>query len=84
VVTPDPVVEPEVVKNYRGTYEAEAVAVVDAPETTSSAALAVPADATAPAQFTPEWYAYCEAKYRSFNPETGMYLAYSGTYRMCN
>lgn len=29
------------------------------------------------------WYGYCRNKYRSFNPQTGRYLAYSGRYRMC-
>jgi hypothetical protein len=45
---------------------------------------AVPVAATAVVQGSPEWNAYCAAKYRSFNPVTGMYLAYSGTYRMCS
>ncbi|WP_246270382.1 BA14K family protein [Hongsoonwoonella zoysiae] len=33
--------------------------------------------------WTPEWYRYCRAKYRSFNPDTGYYIAYSGQYRFC-
>ena len=36
-----------------------------------------------PVAGTPEWYAYCASKYRSFNPRTGLYLAYSGKYRRC-
>ncbi len=36
-----------------------------------------------PEPWTPEWYAYCGAKYRSFNPATGLFLAHSGQYRMC-
>jgi hypothetical protein len=36
-----------------------------------------------PEPWTPEWYAYCGAKYRSFNPATGLFLAYSGEYKMC-
>ncbi len=35
------------------------------------------------APWTPEWYAYCSRKYRSFNPQTGYFLAYSGKYRFC-
>ncbi|AXS41350.1 BA14K family protein [Breoghania sp. L-A4] len=35
------------------------------------------------AAWSPEWYAYCARKYRSFNPRTGYYLAYSGQYRFC-
>lgn len=35
------------------------------------------------APWTPQWYAHCARKYRSFNPNTGYYLAYSGRYRFC-
>jgi len=38
---------------------------------------------SSPEPWTEEWYAYCSAKYRSFNPDTGMFLAYGGRYRMC-
>ena len=74
-----PTAEPVVVKNYRGTYETAPVA-TGVPQTAS--ALAVPTATAEP--FSPEWIAYCDAKYNSFNPETGMYMAYSGTYRMCD
>lgn len=37
----------------------------------------------APEPWTDDWYAYCASKYRSFNPRTGRYLAYSGRYRLC-
>ena len=33
--------------------------------------------------WTDEWYDYCSAKYRSFNPQTGEFLSYSGEYKMC-
>ncbi|WP_209015811.1 BA14K family protein [Roseibium sp. RKSG952] len=33
--------------------------------------------------FTPDWYTYCARKYKSFDPRTGTYLAYSGTVRYC-
>ncbi len=36
-----------------------------------------------PRPWTPEWYDYCAARYRSFNPETGYYRTYSGRYRFC-
>jgi hypothetical protein len=36
-----------------------------------------------PAPWTNEWYNYCSSKYRSFNPRTGYFLAYSGNYRFC-
>ncbi len=36
-----------------------------------------------PAPWTPAWYDYCAARYRSFNPETGYYRTYSGRYRFC-
>ncbi|MFO1088562.1 MAG: BA14K family protein [Hyphomicrobiales bacterium] len=37
----------------------------------------------APEPWTQEWYNYCRSKYRSFNPQTGKYLASSGQYKMC-
>lgn len=37
----------------------------------------------APEPWTEEWYDYCAAKYRSFNPQTGEFLAYSGEYKQC-
>jgi hypothetical protein len=37
----------------------------------------------APARGSSEWYSYCAAKYRSFDPATGTYLAFSGERRMC-
>jgi len=33
--------------------------------------------------FSPEWLAYCRAKYNSFNSRTGKYLSYGGVYRTC-
>ncbi|MEI2384031.1 BA14K family protein [Breoghania sp. JC706] len=36
-----------------------------------------------PVPGSPDWYAYCASKYKSFNPRTGLYLAYSGKYRRC-
>jgi len=33
--------------------------------------------------WTDEWYDYCASRYRSFNPQTGMFLAYSGQYKPC-
>ena len=30
-----------------------------------------------------DWIAACSAKYRSFNPQTGMYLGYDGQYHRC-
>jgi hypothetical protein len=32
---------------------------------------------------SPEWYDYCEAKYRSFDPDTGMFLSNSGEWKPC-
>jgi hypothetical protein len=32
---------------------------------------------------TADWYDYCEAKYRSFDPDTGMYLSSSGGWKPC-
>ena len=36
-----------------------------------------------PDPWTPEWYAYCSNRYRSFNGETGYFLGYDGNYRFC-
>ncbi|AMN54936.1 MULTISPECIES: BA14K family protein [Stappiaceae] len=36
-----------------------------------------------PAPWSPAWYNYCSRKYRSFNPNTGYFLSYSGQYRFC-
>lgn len=33
--------------------------------------------------WSPEWYAYCSRKYRSFNPRTGYFLGYDGKYHFC-
>jgi len=43
----------------------------------------VPYTKTGLAPFTPQWVAYCARKFKSFNPNTGTYLAYSGKYRFC-
>ncbi|WP_331461909.1 BA14K family protein [Roseibium limicola] len=36
-----------------------------------------------PEPWTRAWYRYCSAKYRSFNPNTGYFVAYSGNHRFC-
>lgn len=36
-----------------------------------------------PAPWSPGWYEYCSNRYRSFNPNTGYFLAYSGQYQFC-
>jgi hypothetical protein len=36
-----------------------------------------------PAPWTPEWYAYCDDRYRSFNAATGYFLGYDGQYHFC-
>ena len=33
--------------------------------------------------WTPEWYSYCESRYRSFNPDTGYYKGYDGRFHLC-
>lgn len=33
--------------------------------------------------WTPGWFRACSRKYRSFNPQTGRYLSYSGKHRLC-
>jgi BA14K-like protein/YMGG-like Gly-zipper len=41
------------------------------------------AAARGPEPGSPEWYDYCEDRYRSFNPETGMFLSTSGAWKPC-
>ena len=36
-----------------------------------------------PDPWTPEWYAYCSDRYRSFNDQTGYFLGYDGNYHFC-
>ena len=36
-----------------------------------------------PDPWTPEWYAYCSDRYRSFNEETGYFRGYDGNYHFC-
>ena len=33
--------------------------------------------------WTPEWYDYCEGRYRSFDGDTGTYLGYDGQRHFC-
>jgi hypothetical protein len=37
-----------------------------------------------PDAYTAQWYVYCEAKYRSFEPGTGLYTTNSGRKRICH
>ncbi len=52
-------------------------------ETTRAPVRARYQDGRRPKPWTRAWYRYCADKYRSFNPNTGKYLTYSGRYRMC-
>lgn len=38
---------------------------------------------SAPEPWTDDWYAYCASKYRSFDPDTGTYMTYSGRRKLC-
>ena len=38
---------------------------------------------TAPPAGTQAWLDYCAARYRSFDPVSGLYLSYSGAYKPC-
>ncbi|MBN9019615.1 MAG: BA14K family protein [Rhizobiales bacterium] len=37
----------------------------------------------APPAWTQEWYQYCSARYRSFNPNTGYFVAKGGQQVFC-
>jgi hypothetical protein len=41
------------------------------------------ASARGPEPGSDEWYDYCEAKYRSFDPDTGMYMSNAGYWKPC-
>ncbi|XSG81318.1 MAG: BA14K family protein [Methyloligella sp. ZOD6] len=41
-----------------------------------------PVDYSPPA-WSPDWYAYCSSKYRSFNPRTGYFMGYDGRPHFC-
>lgn len=45
--------------------------------------LFAPAPVPEMAQGSPEWMAYCQNKYKSFNPETGTYTGYDGQQHPC-
>ena len=36
-----------------------------------------------PTPWSPEWYAYCEDRYVSFNSRTGYFHGYDGEYHFC-
>jgi len=36
-----------------------------------------------PPPWSPDWYAYCASRYRSFNPNTGYFIGYDGVPRFC-
>jgi hypothetical protein len=36
-----------------------------------------------PPPWTPEWYAYCGSRYRSFDPRSGYFYGYDGVPRFC-
>jgi hypothetical protein len=38
---------------------------------------------THPAPWTPEWYAYCDNRYISFDSRTGYFYGYDGEYHFC-
>lgn len=37
----------------------------------------------APAPWSPDWYAYCASKYRSFDAHSGTFQPYNGPRRLC-
>ena len=37
-----------------------------------------------PAPWTPDWYAYCASKYRTFDGRSGTYVAWNGARRFCD
>ncbi|MDQ0314633.1 BA14K family protein [Amorphus orientalis] len=63
-----------------GAILGSALAQPSAPATVQSGA---PATRNGIPPWTPAWYRYCGNKYKSFNPQTGLYLGYDGKYHYC-
>ena len=63
---------------YGGGYEPEVVYVEPAPVYVRPAPVYYAVE-----PWTPEWYDYCESKYRSFNPSTGYFKGYDGRFHLC-
>ena len=42
-----------------------------------------PAYQSSPIPWTATWFAYCRAKYRSFDPRSGTFLGYDGRRHFC-
>ena len=70
-IHPDPVYVPRYPRGYGPAYPVY------------QPAPPVVVDRYRPAPWTAEWYRYCDAKYRSFNPRTGMFTTYSGVQKLC-
>ena len=58
-------------------------ALVGAAVTTPSYHAPAPVYHGRPAPWTPAWYSYCSSRYRSFNPNTGYFVSYSGHHVFC-
>ncbi|WP_051089740.1 BA14K family protein [Amorphus coralli] len=63
-----------------GALLGSAITTPQAPATVQSGA---PVTKTGIPPWTPAWYTYCSRKFKSFNPETGLYLGYDGKYHYC-
>jgi hypothetical protein len=37
-----------------------------------------------PPPWSPEWYAYCSSRYRSFDPRSGYFVGFDGIPRFCH
>jgi len=68
---------------YRPKYYPGVPYVLPAPVPRYVAPAGVPVAKNGLIPFTPEWIAYCSRKFKSFDPRSGTYLAYSGVRRYC-
>ncbi|GGB49699.1 hypothetical protein GCM10011316_22260 [Roseibium aquae] len=72
-----------VYRPYRPKYYPGVPYILPAPVPRHAAPAGIPIAKNGLVPFTPEWIAYCSRKFKSFDPRSGTYLAYSGKRRYC-
>ncbi len=76
--------QPRYSNGYYYDYEPAPVYVVPPPPVVYRPAYQpAPVYYAGPQPWTPEWYDYCDARYRSFDERTGYFLGYDGQYHFC-
>lgn len=60
-----------------------AIGSIFAPDPPQVVIVPAPPPAAGPPAWTPEWFAYCAARYKSFQPESGNFTGLDGVQRFC-